>query len=179
MKPRTLSFVCAVALVLASKLAFASVVSYTVQDLGANQWEYEYTVSNDSLSVPVEEFTVFFDVSLYRNLTASATPPGWDPLVIQPDPLLPDDGFYDALALLSGIAPSELLGGFSVTFEYLGIGTPGPQLFHIVDPFSFAVLDSGTTTASLVSTPPTLFLLLPALLVLTVFRLRRPGAATD
>ena len=126
-------------------LAHATTVFYNVSNISGNTWEYSYTISNDMLTVDIEEFTIFFDVGLYENLVAASPPAGWDPLVIEPDPFIPDDGFYDALALSVGIAPDDSLGGFNVQFDYLGAGVPGDQFFDIVDPVTFMSLDSGFT----------------------------------
>lgn len=134
----------------------ATTVSFDVTNISGNTWEYTYTVANDTLGFDIEEFTIFFDVGLYENLVATATPADWDPLVIQPDLGLPDDGFYDALALVIGIAPGNSLSGFGVQFDFLGAGMPGSQLFQIVDPNTFDVLDEGFTT--LVPLPGALWL---------------------
>jgi len=145
----------------------ATTILYYVTNIVGNTWEYTYTVKNDMLVTDIEEFTIFFDAGLTENLVATTTPANWDPLVIQPDPGLPDDGFYDALALVSGIAPGDMLGGFGVQFDFLGIGTPGSQAFDIVDAFTFDVLDSGTTNLASVPVPtpvpePNLLLLMSA-----------------
>jgi hypothetical protein len=44
-----------------------------------------------------------------------------------------------------------------VTFDYLGDGSPGEQVFEVVDPVTFATLDSDTTT--LIPLPATAWLL--------------------
>ena len=139
-----LAIACAMAIA-APRVGHATSISYDVQSLGGAVWEYTYTVANDTLASDIEEFTIWFDLGLYENLVATATPADWDPLVIQPDPGIPDDGFYDALALVAGIAPGDSLGGFSVSFDYLGGGTPGAQLFEVIDPATFDLLDEGTT----------------------------------
>jgi hypothetical protein len=108
-------------------ISYATSVTYDVQNLGGTTWEYTYTVANDTLGVDIEEFTIWFELGLYENLVATATPADWDPLAIDPDPGIPDDGFYDALALVAGITPGGSLGGFSVSFDFLGAGTPGSQ----------------------------------------------------
>jgi hypothetical protein len=131
--------------VLAGSSVSATMINYDINNLAGNTWEYTYTVSNDTLGVDIKEFTIFFEVGLFENLVASSTPLLWDPLTIQPDPGLPDDGFYDALALGPGIAPSDSLGGFSVQFDFLGAGTPGSQFFEVIDPSTFNTLDSGFT----------------------------------
>jgi len=123
----------------------ATTILYDVRDLGSGKFEYEYSVTNDTLAVDIEEFTIFFDMVLYSNLSLTLTPTGWDPLVIQPDIALPADGFYDALALVSRISPGDTLGGFGVSFDWLGTGTPWSQLFEVVDPTTFETLDSGAT----------------------------------
>lgn len=125
----------------------ATTVIYDVTNISGNRWENTYTVANDTLSIDIEEFTIFFTVGDFENLAVGSAPANWDPLVIQPDTVFPDDGFYDALALSAGIAPGSSLGGFSVQFDYLGTGTPGSQLFEIINPDTFESLDSGFTQA--------------------------------
>lgn len=141
-KPRLT--VLALILVLATPAAATTIV-YSATSLGGTSWRYDYSVTNDSLGAALAEFTVYFARGSYANLVVAATPPGWDPLVVQPDADLPADGFYDALALAGGIAPEATQDGFAVTFDYLGPGTPGAQAFEVVDPGSFAVLDTGAT----------------------------------
>lgn len=149
--------------------ANATTIFFDVTNIAGNTWEYSYTVENDTLTVDIEEFTVFFDVGL--NLDLASAPTGWAPIAIQPDPSLPDDGFYDALALGAGIAPGDSLGGFSVQFDFLGQGTPGAQPFEIVDPFTFDILDAGTTQLmASVPEPQTLWLMALGLVVLVALR---------
>lgn len=132
----------------------AAVVSFTSTLLGGNQWKYDYTVVAAAADPTIDELTIFFDPTHYANLSVVATPLGWDPLVIQPDAGIPADGFFDALALVVGISPGTSLGGFAVSFDFLGTGTPGAQRFDIVDPNTFAILTSGLTTAAVVTPPP-------------------------
>jgi len=132
--------------------AHAVTVTFTVTPLGGTNWRYEYVVTNDTLSAPIEEFTIYFAPDRYSNLVAGATP-GWDILVVQPDPLIPDDGFYDGLVdglVMSpvGIVPGSSQSGFSVTFKYFGTGSPGAQPFEIVDPLTFQTVFAGMTRPS-------------------------------
>jgi hypothetical protein len=126
--------------------ASAATIDYQVNNLGGSSWEYSYTITNDTLSAALEEFTIFFAVGLYENLAVTASATDWDSLVVQPDTGLPDDGYFDALAEAAGIPVSGSLGGFKVSFDFLGAGTPGAQPFDIVDPATTGVLESGTTT---------------------------------
>lgn len=148
------NIVCSALLFCITPTSQATLIEYDVQNIVGNTWEYTYTVTNDTLASDIELIDVFFTLGLYENLVPTVTPAGWDPLVFQPDPGLPDDGIYDVLALfVPGIAPGDTLGGFGVQFDFLGIGTPGDQYFDIVDPFTFDSVDSGMTQASSTSPP--------------------------
>ena len=141
--------------------------------------QYDYTVTNDTLSIDIEEFSIYFDSAAYTNLaTVTDLPAGWDSLVIQPELSLPtpDDGFYDSLALISGIAPGDVLGGFSVMFDFIGSGMPGAQSWEILNPFTFATLDQGVTVSNAVTPvpePDMRWLLLVGLLAGYVANVRR------
>jgi hypothetical protein len=135
---------------LAATWANAVTVTFTATPLGGATWRYDYSIGNDTLAGDIEEFTIYFPPDLYANLVGGATP-GWDILVVQPDPQIPDDGFYDGLTLgPGGIAPGATATGFSITFEYLGQGNPGTQAFEVVDPQTFAPLFAGSTVAAAV-----------------------------
>jgi hypothetical protein len=83
----------------------------------------------------------------------------------QPDPNVPSDGWYDALALVDH---ASLEDPFSINFIWLGNGTPGAQDFDISDP-NWDVIDSGTT--SVVPLPSTALLLVSGLLAVVGRRL--------
>lgn len=143
------NIICTVFLYSIPLTSQATLIEYDVQNFAGNTWEYTYTVTNDTLASDIELIDVFFTLGLYENLAPTVTPAGWDPLVFQPDPAIPADGLYDVLALfVPGIAPGDTLGGFGVQFDFLGTGTPSDQFFEIVDPFTFAPVDSGSTQAS-------------------------------
>ena len=160
--------------------ARATTITYNATNIGGNTWEYDYTVFNDSLGFDIEQFTIYFSPDLYESLIVGDAPAGWDPLEVQPqnDPF--DDGFYDALALSLdvAIAPGESLGGFFVSFIYLGLGAPGSQFFEIIgidfDTFDLIALDSGETIpASVVPVPASVWLFGAALVGLVGFARRQ------
>jgi hypothetical protein len=100
-----------------------------------------------------------FELDLYANLIVFSSTE-WDSLVVQPDLNLPDDGFFDSLALVAGIDAGETLAGFSVLFDWLGDEVPGSQAWNIVDPATLATLDAGLTTPRAAVPEPGTFALL-------------------
>lgn len=162
-----LSFCCAAMITLGST-SDATTIAYDLTNVAGNTWQYDFTVSNDSLPGAIDEFTVFFDRTLFDNLQAGSQPADWDPLVVQPDPSIPADGFFDVLALAGGIDPGSTLGGFQVLVDFLGTSTPGNPDFTIVDPNNYFAppIDQGvtrSTQAAQVPEPGTLALFAAAL----------------
>ena len=125
----------------------ATTIFYSVSLVAGNTYEYDYVVENDSLAVPIDEFTIFFDPARYESLQTASAPSGWDALVVQPDLILADDGFLDVIALApsDAIDPAQGLAGFTLRFDWLGVGTPGAQPFEIRDAITFDLLDVGMT----------------------------------
>ena len=134
-------------------------IRYETTDLGSNRWQYTYDVKNIDMSVGIEEFTIWFDYGDFDNLLVTTLDPlasEWDEIVWQPEPVLLDDGAYDAKTLSLGIDIDETVSGFAVSFDWLGAGEPGSQLYHIVDPDNYLVpIETGYT----VPEPTTLLLL--------------------
>jgi hypothetical protein len=135
---------------LIASIAFVTIasaqVTYTATDVSGSTWEYNYTITNNTPINPIGEFTIFYTIGLYSDLTLELSPSNWSSIVAQPDPGLPADSFFDAQALDAGLASGKTANGFSVEFTYLGKGTPGSQLFNIVDPSTYATLAVGNTT---------------------------------
>jgi len=133
-------------------------IQYEATDIGSDRWQYSYNVTNISLTPAIKEFTIWFDYGLYDNLSIETPDPlssDWDELLIQPEPVLGDDGYYDALALGVGIGIGETVSGFAISFDWLGAGQPGSQFYEIIDPVTFETIDSGWT----IPEPATLLLL--------------------
>lgn len=153
----------------------ATTISYSATDLtdvteGKDLWEYSYHVTGHAFAADTG-FTIYFDLGLHDRLNASPSAPNtdWDVIAWDPDPLLPDDGAYDAYALVDN---ASLTGMFSISFVWLGGGTgPGSQFFEVYDGFTWSVLDSGNTTLAGSATPspvplsPTLWLFGSALIM--------------
>jgi len=140
-------------------------IIYKATEVGQGRWQYEYSVENKELSTAIEEFTIWFDLAKYDNLAVETAEPlasQWDEVVWQPEPVLADDGAYDAMALNLGIQQGQKAGPFAVSFDWLGDGGPGSQFYEIIDPATFETIDEGWT----IPEPATLVLLGLGLLAL-------------
>ena len=134
-------------LLLAAVNTHATTIEYSLDSLGGNSWQYNYSVSNDTLGSTLNEFTIYFDSGLHQNLSVVASPADWDNLLVQPGSFIGlNDGFFDSYSF-AGLSPGESAGIFSVSFDWFGVGSlPAEQFFEIVDPNDFSVLDDGMTT---------------------------------
>ena len=159
MKKRVFAGTVIVCLMVGSGFAaLDTTIFYQANELGAGRWQCSYEVANNGLTSPIEEFTIWFDYGSYDNLaieTASPLADNWDEIVLQPEPVLEDDGAYDAKALGLGIEAGHTAGPFVVSFDWLGAGEPGAQLYEIVDPATLETIESGMT----IPEPATLLLL--------------------
>jgi len=140
--------------------AWTITIKYEVTDLpdatsGGDIWQYTYRVSNYTFTAG-HGFTIYFDQTSYKNIEV---PPAyvnvenpdeigedWHIIVWQPDIAIPDAGAYDALAISKNDAAS-LTGVFTVSFVWLGNGTPGKQRFEVYDT-NFKTLESGQTVSA-------------------------------
>jgi hypothetical protein len=120
---------------------------------GEDLWQYQYSVSDVSLSAG-QGFSIAFDFTLYGNLQSPPTTAniGWNLLSIQPDPPGESDGHFNAQA--TGASPS-LANPFTLTFVWMGIGTPGPQPFTVFDSSHFPLV-VGVTAPTNPPSPPTI-----------------------
>jgi hypothetical protein len=146
--------------------ARAGVITYDLRNLGGDQWRYDYEVSNDTLTVPINFLSVYFPAGVYDQLCGGSfespcslvptAAPDWTAEVIHADPLLPDIGFLNLFTGGPGIAPGTSLGGFSISFQWLGAGAPGSQLFEFLVQGNeeLVVLDAGDTTPRTVTSVP-------------------------
>lgn len=123
-------------------------------------WRYTFTLSSASFRAG-EGFTVLFHPEECETVFApSSASPDWDVLALAPDPLLPDFGIFDALALVD--SPDTRVS-FAVLAAFTGGGTPGSQPFvHYASDFS--PLATGTTVPAGVPEPGGLLLFAAVLL---------------
>ena len=158
MKKKYLSIIMAGLLTFGTvAIANATAINYIATDLtdinpGEDLWQYSYTVSDSTFAADTG-FTIYFDLGLYDLLDPSPTAPNgdWDVLAWNPDPSLPDDGAYDAYALVDNASLADM---FSVSFVWLGGGSgPGSQFFEVYDGLTWSVLEDGFATAGAAPVP--------------------------
>jgi hypothetical protein len=131
-------------------------IRYEADDLqdvivGEDLWEYRFYLSGFNFQAN-QGLSVFFNYQTYTKLAHPNQPsldPVWNILVVQPDVLLTDPGFFDALATAG--SPSFAVP-FQVHFVWLGVGTPAEVPYYTYDS-NFQILFQGTT--SLVPEPGT------------------------
>lgn len=144
-------WVTAVALSAAAWAAQAAAVTVQYTSLGGDQWQASFTVSNDGASA-IEGVTIYFDYTLYADLTSGTAASGWDLWVAQSDAGLSSDGIYDILADAgSELAIGDTLTGLSVQFTWLGSGTPSAltyEIYELNDDDSVTVVESGDTVVA-------------------------------
>jgi PEP-CTERM motif len=155
---------------------FADSVQFDVTQVSGNVWQYQYFVSGRTFAAN-QAFTIFFDPTLYTSL--QSPPPSatdWHTFVLQPDLNLNSSGNYTSEALVDN---ASLSSSFSLTFMFIGLGTPSSQLFE-VDQFDASgkltsVLSTGVTSpvTSRVSEPSSIVLMgigVIGLVVLVILR---------
>lgn len=113
--------------------AFGGTITYQTANLpddvpGEDRWQFRYTLQGFSFAAN-EGFSIIFERELFASLGVPSGPDNsWSLLVFQPDLNLPEDGLFDALALMDHPSVSS---PFSVEFVYLGAGAPSSQSFAV------------------------------------------------
>ena len=165
----------------------AITVLFTATDVpdttpGEDRWQYTYAVSDFPFPA-MFGFDIFFRLADgYQFGDLDTTPPSpnadWDVTILQPDPGLPDDGRYEAVALAD---VASLDDPFLIGFIWRGSGTPGAQRFEVFDT-TFDVVASGNTTSGQIAPVPepgTMVLIVTGLVVLCGLKRYKVACAGD
>ena len=156
--------------------ALAEPIFYTAVDLpdteAGDLWQYNYEIANTS-GATLELFEIVFDVDDYdfilegdppdEEVTAFTVADGWFGLVLPDNPDFGEDGLFTISFGEFDLLPIEEIAqdigsaitGFSITFIWNGVGTPGSQDVnaYIYDDF-FAEPLTFTTQARAPSSVP-------------------------
>jgi hypothetical protein len=134
--------------------------------VGQDLWRFQYSLGGFDFQAG-QGFSIFFDPQLYTDLQNPQPDPSpiWSAIVVQPDVILQQPGYFDSQALVN--SPS-LAGIFQVDCVWLGQGIPGPQLFSIYD-VNFSTISGGSTVTA-VPEPRALMFLSLGILFLWVAR---------
>jgi len=126
---RTLIAACIAAAIVAFNASEAQAIAIQYDTLVTDTgWRYTYTVS-DFVFGANQVLYIDFDSTLYSDLqdTSPSDNAGWSTLIF-PTSDLPTGSFV-ALSPDPGASPAE---PFTVEFTWLGTGTPGAQLFYLI-----------------------------------------------
>jgi hypothetical protein len=174
---RSFTLPLVLALACSSMSANAVTVESTLLSLGGNSYQFNYTITNDDIVSGFDEFSIYFDNTSYDNLAVVASHADWDSAIIPAELFLPlnHPDVFDSIALVQPLGLGETISGFSVSFDWIGVGLPGVQNFDVIDAGSYTILQSGTTTlaAPEVPVPASLPLLASALTGLAIVRQRK------
>lgn len=161
--------------------AQAAFVTSAYHSLGSDRWTVDFAITaTPEDAQPIREFTIYFPLSGFADLMLTGSADGWDSLVIPGDPMIPADGFFDALAVdpADALIVGQRQTGFSVAFTFLTGGLPPSLSFEILDE-QFAVVGSGRTVAlfggddvATVPEPATAWLLMAGLSLCWMLRRR-------
>ena len=177
--------------------AGAAAIDYTAEHLSDNRWQYNYSITNGLETTNIGGFIVYFEYDLYMDLELKFSGDtvqgnrldGWqgdgEIYVYMPQSFMGINENGELVVTMgtdAWLMPGDTLGGFSVSFEWLGSGDPGSQLFKIFDD-SFMCLPDDLHTQEYVSSqtrgdltdapePQTFVLLGAGLAGLVAYRLR-------
>lgn len=174
----TSTVACLLALMAAAAHAAPVSIEYELSALASpGRYEYRYTITNLSLTTPLDWFAIDFDTSLYDESSLSITSVGagsWSEQILASVPVFGVPAQYDAYTTPGGaLGIGDSATGFSVQFDWLGTGTPGSQAFTIYDSSTFGVLSVGVTTTTAVPEPSTIALAVIGLCGMGVVAWRR------
>ena len=110
----------------------AAVITSHFEHVSDQQWTLDLALKNDTDTLGIHEFTIYFPEFLFSDLTLLASPASWDSIVAQPDSFLNSPGFFDSYNL-NGLALGKTQSGFRLSLTYLGLGEPEPLAFDIID----------------------------------------------
>ena len=117
----------------AIQTAGAATINFSLENIGENRWQYNYVIVNDTVEKGIDVSVILFDYGSYADLELVSCPDGLAGKAVSPTP--EENGVlmigvgnpqFD-----QGLSLGESLSEISVSFTWLGNGTPGAQDFTV------------------------------------------------
>ena len=136
---KKLSKISAIVMVAAFAIqtAGAATINFSLENIGENRWQYNYVIVNDTVGEGIDVSSILFDYGSYADLELVSCPDGWVGMALSPTL----QGGKEERGLLmigvgnpqldQGLSLGESLSEISVSFTWLGQGTPGAQDFNV------------------------------------------------
>ena len=121
----------------AIQAAGAATINFSLENIGENRWQYNYVIINDTVEKGIDISAILFDYGRYADLKLESCPNDWNLQLLSPTL----QGEQEERGLLTigvkdnnwghGLSLGESLSEISVSFTWLGEGTPGTQDFTV------------------------------------------------
>ena len=145
----------------AIQTAGAATINFSLENIGENRWQYNYVIINDTVEKGIDISAILFDYGRYADLKLESCPNDWNLQLSSPTL----QGEKEERGLLTigvkdgnwgnGLLLGESLSEKSVSFTWLGEGTPGAQDFTVSwwDQSQFSLAQEHGYTTGIANSP--------------------------
>lgn len=157
----------------------STAITYVSTAQGGGVFEHRYTIDTTGLDTTFDQLSLFFDENQYASISIQQAPTAWDAIVVEGDPFLASDAFFDAIFGQTYDINTPLIDTFTLQV------TPAPgmpqrdQYFQLLQSDSTTVVAQGfTSRVTTVPVPEPASLALVLVASLAAAAARRSGKPT-
>lgn len=162
-KKGLLGMVVALMFMASASMSWATTIEYTATDNGLGNYTLVYEVTNDTLSDDIAWLSIFFgqttdglnfnNYDQFSNFSpdydgdgTEPQPTGWFSYSFEPSPAIDLPGQFNSDVVIgSGIGTGTSLGGFTVSFDWTGVGSYDDLYYEVG---TSSTIDTGYTVQS-------------------------------